>query len=108
MSEHVDFERLVAGHIADEGATPPSDAFYDQLFTRAGGSGQRPEWLALIKEPPMRTDSRVAVGSPTVRVMAIMAAILLLIVATAAAGIGVQRLLAADSAIIVDQSGNGD
>jgi hypothetical protein len=49
MNEHVDFERLVAGHIADEGVTPPSDAFYDELFSRAARSGPRPEWLALIK-----------------------------------------------------------
>lgn len=56
----------------------------------------------------MRTESRVAVGSPTVRVMAILAATLLLIVAMAAAGAGVQRLLAADSTFIVDQSGSGD
>ena len=107
MSEHVDFERLVAGHIADEGAAPPSDAFYDELITRAGGSGQRPEWLALIKEPPMRTNSRVAVGSPTVRVMAILAATLLLALALAAAGAGVQRLLAADGPIVVAQDGSG-
>lgn len=56
----------------------------------------------------MRTNSRTTVGSPTVRVMAIMAATLLLIVATAAAGAGVQRLLAADGEIVVDRSGNGD
>lgn len=55
----------------------------------------------------MRTDSRVTVGSPTVRVMVIMAATLLLILATAAAGIGAKRLLASDS-IIVDHSGGGD
>lgn len=106
MNDHVDFERLVSGHIAAEGVTPPSDAFYDELFTRAGRSGQRPEWLALIKESPMRTNSHIAVGSPTVRVLAILAATLLLALALAAAGAGVQRLLAAGP-IIVAQDGSG-
>lgn len=108
MNDHVDFERFVAGHIADEGATPPSDAFYDELFTRAGGSGQRPEWLALIKESPMRTSSRTTVGSPTVRVVAVLIATILLAVSLAAAGAGVQRLFAAGGPIIVAQDGSGD
>ena len=41
----------------------------------------------------MRTISRMTVGSPTVRVVAILAAIFLLIVTMAAVGISVQRLL---------------
>jgi hypothetical protein len=67
-----------------------------------------PRWLALIKEPTMRIDSHVAVGSPTVRVMAILAATLLLTAALAAAGIAGQRLLAADRVIVVDAEGTGD
>lgn len=55
----------------------------------------------------MRTNSHVAVGSPTARVVAVMIATLLLVVAMTAAGIGAQRLLAAGP-IIVDQSGGGD
>lgn len=56
----------------------------------------------------MRTNNHLAVGSPTVRVAAILTATLLLAVALAAAGVAGQRLLAADSAIFVDQSGSGD
>lgn len=107
MNDHVDFERLVAGHIADEGATPPSDAFYDELFTRAAQKGPRPEWLAIIKEPPMHSNSRLAVGSPTVRVVAILVATVLLAVSLAAAGAGIQRLFAAEGPIIVAQDGSG-
>ncbi len=97
----------MAGHIADEGVTPLSDAFYDGLFSRAARKGPRPEWLALIKEPPMRSNSHVAVGSPTVRVVAILAATLLLMIALAAAGAGFQRLLAAGP-IVVAADGSGD
>jgi len=108
MNEHIDFERTVAGHIADEGVSPPSDAFYDELFSRAADKGPRPEWLALIKEPPMRTNSHLAVGSPTFRVAAILAATFLLAVALAGIGIAGQRLLAADDAIVVAADGSGD
>ena len=107
MNDHVELERTVAEHIANEGVSPPADAFYDELITRAHQSGQRPEWLALIRERPMRTNSHLAVGSPTARVAAVLAATFLLAVALAAAGVAGRQLLAADGAIIVDQSGNG-
>jgi len=108
MNEHVDFERTVAEHIGGESAAPPSDAFYDELFSRAGHTRQRPYWLAVIKEPPMRTASRLAYGSPTVRVAAIFVATLLLALTLAAAGFAGSRLLAADGAIIVAADGTGD
>jgi hypothetical protein len=108
MNEHVDFERIVAHGIAGEGVSPPSDAFYEELFSRAARTGPRPEWLALIKEAPMRTNNHLAVGSPTLRLAATMAAVLLLAVALAAAGIAGSRLMAADDAIIVAADGSGD
>ena len=40
-----------------------------------------PRWLALIKEPPMRISSRVAVGSPTVRLAYVAILTLLLTLA---------------------------
>ena len=106
MNEERSFERFVADNVAGNAqGTPLPDDFYDDIHSFATTTRQRPEWLALIKEPPMRTNSRVAVGSPTVRVLAVVVATLLLIAAMAAVGIGVQRLLAADCVIIVDQSG---
>ena len=107
MNEELDFARTVADHIASEGVPPPSDAFYDELISRAGRSGQRPEWLALLKEPPMRHESTLAVGSPTFRIAAILVATILLLAALAGAGIAGSRLLAADGTIVVDPSGNG-
>ena len=56
----------------------------------------------------MRIESRLAVGSPAVRVAAILAATMLLAATLAAAGIAGQRLLAASGVIVVDQSGAGD
>jgi parallel beta-helix repeat protein len=108
MSEQTDFERAVAQGIASEHvAAAPSDAFFDDLISRAGRSGQRPEWLALLKEPPMRHTSSLAVGSPTARIAAIVAATVLLLTALVGAGIAGSRLLAANGIIVVDPSGNG-
>jgi hypothetical protein len=108
MNEQHDFEHLVADQIAHAGVgTPPASAIEDTI-ARAGGTRRLPEWLALIKEPPMRTNEHLAVGSPTVRRMAILAATLVLAIALAAAGAGAKQLLAADSTIVVAQDGSGD
>ena len=57
----------------------------------------------------MRISSTLAVGSPTARVAAILAATLLIgDDLDRCAGIAGSRLLAADGAIVVDQSGHGD
>jgi parallel beta-helix repeat protein len=107
VNEHVEFQRSVAEHIAGLDVVPPSDAFHDELISRAGRSGQRPGWLALLKEPPMRNGSTLAVGSPTARIAAILAATILLLAALAGAGFVGSRLLAADGIIVVAQDGSG-
>lgn len=101
------FERFVADHVGDGGVTLPG-AFYDDMHALASQTRQRPRWLALIKEPPMRVSSRVAVGSPVLQTLTILAASLAIAVSLVGAGIAGQRLLAADDPIIVDQSGGGD
>jgi hypothetical protein len=101
------FERLFAERMeAERGSTRLPDAFYDGFRQRARAVRQRPRWLALIKEPPMRTDSQLGVGSPTVRIAAVMAATVLLAMALVGGGIAGSRLLGADG-IVVDASGNG-
>jgi hypothetical protein len=108
MNEQQTFERTVAESVSSVGPLAPSDGVVDQIITRVDRKRQRPEWLALIKEPPMRSNSRTAVGSPTVRVVAIMAATLLLAMLVAGAGMAGQHLLAADDTIVVAQDGSGD
>ncbi len=108
MNEQNDFERLVADQLANAGVGMPPGSAIEDTIARAGGTRRLPQWLALIKEPPMRTNSHLAVGSPTVRVAAILAATLLLAVALAAAGVAGQRLLAANGPIVVAQDGSGD
>ena len=79
MSEERSFERFVADNVASApGSVRMPDSFYDDIHAFASRTRQRPEWLALIKEPPMRHASRVVVGSPTARVAALVVATLLL------------------------------
>ena len=108
MNEQTEFERLVADQLASVGTGTPPESAITETIARARGTRRLPGWLALIKEPPMRTNSHLAVGSPTVRIMAIMAVTMLLALALAAAGAGAQRLLAADRPIVVAQDGSGD
>ena len=75
MNEERSFERFVADNVAGTSqGIPLPDGFYDDMHSFATTTRQRPEWLALIKESPMRSNSQVAVGSPTVRVAAIAVA----------------------------------
>ncbi len=109
MTDEQTFERSVAESVQAVGPVAPTDGAHDLTLSRISRSRQDPEWLALIKESPMRSNSRVTVGSPTVRVMAIMVATMLAALALAAAGAGAQRLLAADkSVVVVAQDGSGD
>ena len=85
MNDERSFERFVADHVAGAaGQLRLPDDFYDDIHAFASRTRQRPEWLALIKEPPMRINSTVGVGSPIARIAVILATTLLL----AALGVG--------------------
>lgn len=85
MNEERSFERFVADHVAGAGDVRLPDDLYDDIHVFASRTRQRPEWLALIKEPPMRIDSTLGVGSPVARVAAIAVATLLLALLSAGA-----------------------
>ena len=108
MNEQQAFEQIVAESVSSVGPLAPSEGAIERTIERVGRKRQRHEWLALIKEPPMRTTSGLAAGSPTARVAAIMIATLLLALLTLGAGIAGTRLLAAEDAIIVTPDGSGD
>jgi hypothetical protein len=114
MNDRRDFERLFADRMEAERRSPGlPEAFYDDFRQRAGEVRQRPRWLALIKEPPMRYSSRLAVGSPTVRVATFVILLLILSALTAGAVVGGASLLvspapalAANGLIAYDASGD--
>ena len=108
MNDQKSFERFLSERFDDVGpGRRMPDAAHNDLLSRVGQKRQRPQWLALIKEPPMRISSGLAVGSPTARVAAIMVATLLIALTIAGAGIAGSRLLAADGTIVVDPDGDG-
>ena len=79
------FEQLLADVLADVAPTRQPDRLVPEILRAARRERRWPRWLALIKEPPMRISSRVAVGSPTLRLALVMALTMALILATAAA-----------------------
>ena len=108
MTDNSAFDRFVADHLADDGSgSAHAERLAALIDERTGERRQWPRWLALIKDSPMRTTAHLAVGSPTARVAAILAATLLLAVTLAVAGVAGQRLLAAKGPIVVAQDGSG-
>lgn len=108
MTDNNAFERFVADHLQDDGSGfAQAERLATLIDERTRGRRQLPLWLALIKEPPMRANNQLTVGSPTTRVAMIVVATVMLAVALAAVGAGAQRLLAG-SEIIVSQDGTGD
>jgi hypothetical protein len=91
MNEDPMLERNVASTFAAAAPSRAPAGLLDPIVTSVGRTRQRPRWLAVLKEPPMRHASRVVVGSPTARVAALVAATLLLgLLATGAFVAGAQ------------------
>ena len=85
MSTDTDLYRLAAELFAEEPPTQAPDALLPGVIRATGRMRPRSRWLALIKEPSMRISSRVAVGSPTLRLASILALTMALILVAAAA-----------------------
>jgi parallel beta-helix repeat protein len=98
--------RISASFDASASSREPAGLLENVLLT-SGRSRQRPRWLALIKEPPMRLTSGLAVGSPTARIAVLVIATLLLVVLATSAVVAGSTLLAGSAPIIVAQDGSG-
>jgi eukaryotic-like serine/threonine-protein kinase len=85
MNTNIPFERRFAAWMADEAALDVPVGAIDEALSVTSRQRPRPRWLALVRETPMRTQSRVLVGSPTRR-LALVLAVLALVAAVAVAG----------------------
>jgi Tol biopolymer transport system component len=95
MIDDQQLEREVASVFTGMAPSRGPDALLDDVFLTTGRMRPRPRWLALIKESPMRTSSRVSVGSPTFRLISIgIGTIVLLLAGLAAVGVGARVLSA--------------
>ncbi len=95
MSSSTVLERTIVSVMANEARGNDPEQAIDLILATTGGMRPEPRWLALLKEPPMRTSSRVAAGSPNLRLVVILAIIALLLLALVGAiGIGASLLRA--------------
>jgi len=108
MSTEERFDRLLSELLDEDAPTRAPDRLLPETQRALRHVHRWPRWLALLKEPPMRISSRVAVGSPMARVAAIAVATLLLAVMATGAVIGGSQLLAGPGIIVVAQDGSGD
>ena len=106
MTSQHDLDQEIASAFDDLAPVRPPDYLLPSVISRARRTRRWPRWYALVKEPTMHSDSRLAVGSPTARVLAIMVATLLITLMVAGVGVAGSRLLAAGP-IVVAQDGSG-
>src|SRR5688572_23346501 len=95
-------ERDLAALFAETAPSRPPEHLLSDIVSTASRRRHRPRWLALIKEPPMRISSRVAVGSPTARLTAVLAATIVLAGLGAGAVFAGASYLAGPGTLIVD------
>jgi parallel beta-helix repeat protein len=106
MNPDISFDSRAAAMFADDAGIRPPDHLIEDILSTTGRARPRPRWLALLKEPPMRIDTRVAIGSPTARLALILALTLAMVLAASAVVVGAASLLPR-SAIVVAPDGSG-
>jgi hypothetical protein len=67
MTDERPAERLVTALLHDAAPSRAPDRLRTDIRGISRSGRQRPRWIALIKEPPMRLSNQVAVGSPMAR-----------------------------------------
>jgi parallel beta-helix repeat protein len=107
MSTDERFDQLLADLLDSGAPSRAPDRLVPETLRALGHAPRWPRWLAYLKEPPMRVSSRVAVGSPTARLTAIIAATLLLAIVATGAVVGATSLLAGPAVLVVAQDGSG-
>ncbi|MET0772239.1 MAG: pectinesterase family protein, partial [Candidatus Limnocylindrales bacterium] len=106
MNTEPQFEQRIAAALGRAASTGHPDGLLDSVLTTVGHTRMRPRWLALIKEPPMRIHSRVAAGSPALRLVTALILITLLAILATGTVVAGARLLG-PPAIVVAQDGTG-
>jgi outer membrane protein assembly factor BamB len=92
MNQNMTFERMLATYMAEEASGRAPERLVDDVLSATSRTRPDPRWLALLKEPPMRTQTRVVVGMPARRLILAMAAAALLLLALLAAVVGANLL----------------
>jgi outer membrane protein assembly factor BamB len=74
MNDRLTLERLLMGYAADETRGLATEQVTEDILIATAGLRPEPRWLALLKEPPMHTQTRVAAGLPGRRLLVLAAA----------------------------------
>jgi TolB protein len=98
MNEDIRFGRAVDAFLADTAPSYGPQDLFDEIFLSTSRIRPRPRWLALLKEPTMRYDSHLVTGSPALRLAAIVAMTVSLVLGLTAMVAGAATLLPSPSA----------
>lgn len=67
MSQQLSLERLLAEWMTDEAAGVPEN-LADQVIAATSTARRLPRWVAVLRQPPMRRESRLAVSVPRLQI----------------------------------------
>jgi hypothetical protein len=93
MNRDVRLEPLLERLLAETPTSRAPDRLRADIASATSHTRQRPPWLTSLKEPPMRYRSQLVVGSPTLRLAAVVALTAVLTLALAGAVIAGASLL---------------
>jgi hypothetical protein len=93
MNPDVRVEPALERLLAESPTSRAPDRLRADIASTTSRQRQRPPWLSTLKEPPMRYHSKLAVGSPTMRLAAVLAVAAALLLAIAGAVVGGASLL---------------
>ena len=100
MNDDIRFEHLLSDMLAHAAPAREPDRLVPETLRAARRVRRWPRWLALIKEPPMRLSSRVAVGSPTIRLAYLLIVTLTLALVTLGGVVAGASLLSSPNPMI--------
>ena len=85
MNRDVRVDPLLERLLAETPTSRAPDRLRADIASATSRKRQRPPWLTSLKEPPMRYRSQLVVGSPTLRLAAVVAVTAVLTLALAGA-----------------------
>lgn len=94
MNERTDLDRLVGTWLRDQAPQAAPEDLLGSALAVTTASRPLPTWRALLSVPPMRTQSRVLVGSPAFRLARVVVALVILVGVIAGATVAGAGLLA--------------
>jgi len=100
MNDRLTFERLLSAYAADQTRGLATEQVTQDILVATAGLRPEPRWLALLKEPTMHSQTRVAAGLPGRRLLVLAAAAALLIALLGTAALVGSTLLRSSPGVV--------